>query len=56
MNIERYNEIVAAVDEDTYESEHQRNLTIHRYVTRENVADMSLAWSQRLREMKYGMN
>lgn len=56
MNIERYREIIAAVDEQTYESEHQRNLAIHKYMARENVADMSLAWSRRLREMKYGMN
>lgn len=56
MNIETYRKIVAIVDEDTYESEHQRNMAIHRYMVCETIAKQPLELSQHLREMKYRMN
>lgn len=56
MNTELYREIVAIVDEQTYESEHQRNIAIHKYMVWVNTATQPLELSQHLREMKYRMN
>jgi hypothetical protein len=56
MNIETYREIVAIVDEQTYESEHQRNIAIHKYMVWVNTATQPLALSRQLREMKCRKN
>lgn len=56
MDIELYRKIVAIVDEQTYESEHQRNMAIHKYMVCGTIANQPLELSRHLREMKYGMN
>lgn len=43
MNAETYRKIKNLVDEQTYESEHQRNLAIHKYMIHVNAININVS-------------